>query len=128
MKDQQNHIIVAGFMILIGVVLFAAGQKNKPPSSDREMPTADGEFYSGDRDIENPKYHLYLVKKYKIEKNSTLEKYTIGDLVFDSLQEALLHASETENYLILMRQEKLAKLNQVAPAFIDLLHEKLKSK
>lgn len=49
-------------------------------------------LFNGERNTSSVTYQLFLTKKYTIEKNSTLEKYTIDEFVFDTLQDALTEA------------------------------------
>lgn len=50
--------------------------------------------YSGNRDTTDPAYQLYLTKRYAIERNNTLQKFVIDDLVFNSLEEAITAADQ----------------------------------
>lgn len=49
-------------------------------------------LFEGQREITVPKYQLFLTKLFAIEKNNTLDKFTIGDDVFDDLRAALINA------------------------------------
>ena len=48
--------------------------------------------FSGQRDAELPVYQLFLTKRFGIEKNNTLDKFVIGNDVFDDLPAALADA------------------------------------
>jgi len=43
-------------------------------------------------DINNPKYQLFLVRRYSIERNNTLDKFIIWDELFEDLGSALTEA------------------------------------
>tara|TARA_B100001175_G_C19353888_1_gene563719 strand:+ start:419 stop:802 length:384 start_codon:yes stop_codon:yes gene_type:complete len=45
--------------------------------------------FKGEKNLDNESYHLYLVDKYKIKKNDTLEKYVLNNKPYADLQEAL---------------------------------------
>ena len=49
------------------------------------------------RDLGNDGYKIFLVKKYKIEKNDALGKMIVGDRLFDTIDEALAYADGLEN-------------------------------
>ena len=63
-------------------------------ASDSSQTAEKPNLFEGVRDIEKPTYQLFLTKRFGIEKNATLEKFTIGNDVFNDLQSAL---SEAEN-------------------------------
>ena len=48
------------------------------------------------RDLGNDGYKIFLVKKYKIEKNDALGKMIVGDRLFDTIDEALAYADGLE--------------------------------
>ena len=50
--------------------------------------------YDGEFDLDLREYQLFLTRKFNIEKNNTLEKYIVGDNVFDTLEYALNFANE----------------------------------
>jgi formylglycine-generating enzyme required for sulfatase activity len=49
-------------------------------------------LFAGRRDITVPGYQLFLTKSFGIEKNNTLDKFVIGDDVFDDLPAVLADA------------------------------------
>lgn len=49
------------------------------------------------RDLGNDGYKIFLVKKYKIEKNEALGKMIVGERLFDTIDEALAYADSLEN-------------------------------
>lgn len=50
-------------------------------------------LFNGERKIENDKYKIYLVDKYKIKKNDVLNQYVCEERLFATVDEALAHAS-----------------------------------
>lgn len=53
--------------------------------------------FSGEKVLANDSYKIYLVKKYKIEKNDVLGKFICSERLFDSIDEALTFAGSQEN-------------------------------
>ena len=53
--------------------------------------------FDGEKELENETYQLYLVEKYDIKKNDTLEKYVLNNKPYPDLKEALkiAHSLET---------------------------------
>jgi len=52
----------------------------------RESPIQESQAnFIGERNISSSPYQLFLIKKYGIEKNNTLEKYVFDNEVFDTL-------------------------------------------
>lgn len=89
-------LLFAGLMIVSGVILFASSRKTSeaPPTGRDDRSTAAA--FAGSRDVEADGYRLYLVRKYSIEKNAVLEKFVVGNRLFDSLSEALRYAHELD--------------------------------
>jgi hypothetical protein len=56
-----------------------------------------GDLYGGVPDLQSGKYQLFLTKKYAIERNTTLDKFVIGDSLFPTLEAALKHADDIES-------------------------------
>jgi len=53
--------------------------------------------FSGERNLTNDSYKIYLVKKYKIEKNDVLSKFVCSDRLFESIDQALEFADSLED-------------------------------
>lgn len=49
------------------------------------------------RNLTDDGYRIFLVKKYKIEKNDALGKMIVGERLFDTIDEALAYADSLEN-------------------------------
>lgn len=93
LNSRTNFFILGGVFFLAGIVLFALGGNKNPPRISSVVKDEEKsrmlEKYSGEAEIQNSSYQLFLTKRYSIERNNTLEKYFFGDLVFESLDQAL---------------------------------------
>ena len=52
--------------------------------------------FNGEKKLDNETYQLYLVYKYDIKKNDTLQKYVLNNTPYPDLQEALKVAHNLE--------------------------------
>ena len=77
--------------------LLSNSARNQFNPSDDIYP--QGEF-NGERSLVNDSYRIFLVKKYRIEKNSVLDGFVIGDKLFSTLDEVLLFATKNEDDFI----------------------------
>ena len=71
------------------------GGARPPTAPDRpaSIPApAAQQLFDGQHDIALPAYQLFLTKRFVIEKNNTLEKFVIGNDVFNDLPAALADA------------------------------------
>lgn len=96
-------------LALIAIPANKFGNQQSSISSDDEEASFDGlgrGVFQGERELSSSKYQLFLVQKYGIEKNATLEKYISGNEVFNSLDDAINHADA--RYQIYL-QGKLSK-------------------
>ncbi len=53
-------------------------------------------IFSGDREISNDAYKIYLTQKYNIQKNDVLESYVCDSKLFTSVDEALVYARDVD--------------------------------
>jgi len=53
--------------------------------------------FTGNRTLDNDSYRLYLVKKYKVEKNSVLDGFVLMGKIFNTLDDVLGAAHQKEN-------------------------------
>ena len=53
-------------------------------------------IFSGEKDLNQDSYKLYLVNKYGIEKNSVLDQLTCREKIFPGVEEALIFAHQLE--------------------------------
>jgi len=100
MQDRQNGIMFSILALVIGVflVIFANKEENEALSklaNNRPASTLSG--FVGSKDLSNDAYRLYLTKKYDVEKNSTLEKFSCGGAVFENLESALEYACKLDS-------------------------------
>jgi hypothetical protein len=75
---------------LIGVLLIAFGLLYRP----RTLPSVT--TYSGARDLNQDAYKLYLLTKYRIEKNTVLDQIACHERLFPNAAEALIFAHGLE--------------------------------
>jgi hypothetical protein len=87
-QDQWTHLLQLKW--LIGVLLIAFGLLYR----SRKLPSAP-EYY-GLRDLSEDGYKLYLLNKYRIEKNAVLDQISCHERLFPSAAEALLFAHGLE--------------------------------
>jgi len=72
-------------------------------------------LFNGPRDIALTAYQLYLIKQFKIERSEILEKFVIGDDVFDDLPSALAEAdARYEHQLAAADARRIKKLAALA--------------
>jgi hypothetical protein len=62
-------------------------------SSNTEEPQTNQKLFQGEMTLDNDGYKIFLVKKYSIEKNVALDKFIVGERLFNSIEEALSYAS-----------------------------------
>lgn len=68
-------------------------QLRKSDSDDsRTELKGDNDLFHGERQLKSSSYQLYLVRRFRIEKNATLGKFTIENEVFDTLENSLREA------------------------------------
>jgi hypothetical protein len=87
-QDQWTHLLQLKW--LIGVLLIAFGLLYP----FRKLPSPLE--YSGARDLSQDGYKLYLLNKYRIEKNAVLDQISCHEHLFPSAAEALLFAHGLE--------------------------------
>lgn len=56
------------------------------------------QIFVGERTLNNDAYKIHLTKKYNFEKNEILGKIQCEDRLFDSVEQALMHAHELEQH------------------------------
>lgn len=101
MDERRNLLIGAGFMILIGVqLIIGSGRSTTSTGSSQPTPPNSSSVaesaYTGPHDLSIDAYKLHLTRKHRIEFNTVLNKYVVGDALKDSLDDALTFAHETE--------------------------------
>lgn len=105
MADRQNYLMLSIGAVVVGVLLFVFGKHNTPTpesastSSPESQASAKIAFYARERDLAEGAYKLYLVKKFNIEKNETLGQFVLDELLFDTLEEALVTADKQDREL-----------------------------
>lgn len=116
----RNRLILhsVGALILIMLGLFIQGDESTaaPPAPVdnksqgphvQTAPSSEPEslFFTGERVLSNDKYKLFLIDKYKIQKNEVLNKFLCNDSLFPTVEEALTHAALSEETAL----EKIAE-------------------
>lgn len=61
-----------------------------------KIKNADNGFFKLPRDVTSGGYQLYLTRKFNIEKNATLEKYVVGEVLFGALEDALNYCDQKD--------------------------------
>ena len=87
-QDQWTHLLQLRW--LIGVLFIAFGLLYPFRKSPSPLE------YSGQRDLSQDGYKLYLLNKYRIEKNAVLDQISCHEHLFSSAAEALLFAHGLE--------------------------------
>ncbi len=97
-SQQSNQLMLGGFIFLAGIVAMVAtrskdsGETALPPDVQSLSIHSIQPEFAGEMAISSPPYQLFLTRQFSIQKNATLEKYVIGDDVFDTLEESLREA------------------------------------
>lgn len=84
-RDAIGWFLIGFFFSILAIfALIAIPPRN--PNAPKQT------YFQGENDLNSQKYQMFLVKKYSVEKNATLEKYSFDDEVFDNLEDALKSA------------------------------------
>ena len=106
---NQDGFIVIGFLMMFGggYLRYLSRQTSRTGDSllvrdnqpiQMQQETTNRQFtFRGSRDIDDHEFQLYLVEKYKIEKNTTLEKFVFERRPYNTLAEALAAAAARDN-------------------------------
>lgn len=121
--DKQNYLIFGVGLFVIGLVIsfFKKNDSvnNQPPNFTEVKTTSDSNLWQGEKDINDDSYKLYLVKKYNIDKNTTLEKYVIENKLFATIEDALSFAMQKDLDLDKrVVEKKLSKLTKKSTGVI----------
>lgn len=91
LQMQNNYLWVGSILALVGVLMAIFGGSKGKDEKDKV------EKFSGpESSLSDPAYQLYLVKKFSIERNDTLQKFAFSGSAFDTLEEALKEADIEE--------------------------------
>lgn len=116
---RQNHLMVASLITLIGTLMTIFGGKkeeelelsafaSKPPQPDN--PPCE-------RDLSLDPYRLWLAAKYNIIKNDVFDAFVFENQTFNTLEEALQKAHDTE-------QREYTRLETEAAAKAEAEHRR----
>ena len=72
------------------------GIEEQTQKKDRIIAKLNEKTFDGTKDIEDDTYQLYLVEKYNIKKNDTLNKFVLNNKPYNNLLEVLKVAHEIE--------------------------------
>lgn len=113
-RDGQSWFWLGFFFSILAVLALIAVPKIESDASITNLKDEDEtknndrkDFtFEGERNIENPSYQLFLTRQFTIEKNLTLEKYTIENDVFNTLDDSLREADIRYSQYVMGRDEK----------------------
>jgi len=100
--------VILLFLVLSGVLSYGRSVNERELRALRETPRAAKFSFSGEADLSNDSYILYLTKKFDIQKNDVLNKYVVGEGLYSTLDNAL----EKCHQLDLVAIEKTSRHNQ----------------
>lgn len=96
MAAQRNYLILGAAIAIVGVILLGFASRATSQTAPKPSGAAMGAFEQ-ERDLSSGAYQLYLVRKFQIEKNDTLGKYSVQDTrLFETLDEALAAAHQDD--------------------------------
>ena len=122
LNQQKNMMWAGGLLVIVGLVValqlkakFSSSLLASPDGADRHNRLnttlvsqqsqsvgsshpnqVSARSFDGERELTNDAYKIYLTKKYNFEKNEILGKIACEGSLFDSVEEALMHAHELE--------------------------------
>ena len=99
-------------------------ESKKQPGNLTVSFVTDDEGFDGERSIDDDEYQLYLVEKYSIKKNDTLNKFVLKRKSFGTLEDALraahdLEEGETSKVVQSVAAETKRDANDVPDQFKD---------
>ena len=105
-------IILIGFLVFIYMLIVKPDGTLTVTYEMRSSPVATESakvelIFSGQPNLGNDSYVLFLVKKYAIEKNDVLGKYVLNEKLYASIDEALQVGKELEQAEQEQRRESL---------------------
>ncbi|CAM3639053.1 hypothetical protein [Polaromonas hydrogenivorans] len=92
-RDKFGWFMLGLFFSILAVLALIAIPKIENKVKLTAVPSGEFPLFDGNRDITSPQYQLFLTKQYSIEKNLTLEKFVIGNVVFNTLDDSLSDAN-----------------------------------
>ena len=101
-NNPNSPPVILFVMVIGGLVLALVGRntfkskKVNNHTSIHEDTTQKESKFNGEKNLDNDTYQLYLVEKYDIKKNETLNKYVFKGQPYKELKEALEKAHELD--------------------------------
>ncbi len=83
-------------------------------SEPAAAPSAGTQRFLGEMSVDNDAYKLYLVKKYNIEKNPTLEKFVANEKLFGTVDEAIAYVDGIEKGIAAEQNQRTAQQEKEA--------------
>ena len=89
-------MVIGGLALgLVGRNTFKSKKINNQTSINEDTTQKESKF-NGEKNLDDDRYQLYLVEKYDIKKNETLNKYVFKGQPYKELKEALEKAHELD--------------------------------
>ena len=91
-------VLVKFWWVFLALIIFGAILKYGRSVNEREKETLRGSSevplkssftFSGESNLNNDSYILFLTKKFDVQKNDVLQKYVVGDKLYATLEDAL---------------------------------------
>ena len=113
-RSFGTWFVLGFFFSILAVLALIAVPKVAPLSRNFDVPQ---QLFDGQRDIALPAYQLFLTKRFGVEKNNTIEKFVIGNDVYEDLPSALADAdARYGQQLVKLEAEKLQRQRE-APGY-----------
>ncbi|MGX7925646.1 hypothetical protein ACWPMX_03630 [Tsuneonella sp. HG094] len=112
MARRQNHVIIAGLLTLVGVLLMIFGKDGSEAQSVDASGPKPPPHFTGRRDLTQDPYRLWLAETYGIKRSDVFNRFVVGQQTFETLDDALAfaHSEELEIYRIRLEREEAERL------------------
>ena len=98
--------VIALFFVFTAILKYGRSVNEREEEAlrrGREVPPKPRFTFSGESNLSNDSYILFLTKKFDIQKNDLLQKYVVGDKLYATLEDALevchqLYQAELEGF------------------------------
>lgn len=79
------------------------------PDVPAPTPSQATNRFMGEMSVDNDAYKLFLVKKYNIEKNTTLDKFVANEKLFGTVDEAIVYVDGIEKGIAAEQMQRTAQ-------------------